>query len=38
MLHAVSLARGRYTLGGFSDATFTMMAVLEAAENADWPF
>ena len=23
--------RGRYTLGGFSDATFTAMAVLEAA-------
>ena len=30
--------RGRYTLGGFSDATFTVMTVLEAGENADWPF
>jgi hypothetical protein len=31
-------ARGRYTLGGFSDATFTAMAVLEAGRDADWPF
>jgi hypothetical protein len=31
-------ARGRYTLGGFSDATFTMMEVLERGQNADWPF
>jgi hypothetical protein len=31
-------ARGRYTLGGFSDATFTAMTVLEAGRDADWPF
>lgn len=30
--------RGRYTLGGFSDATFTVMTVLEAGANAGWPF
>ena len=30
--------RGRYTLGGFADATFTAMAVLEAGRNAEWPF
>jgi hypothetical protein len=30
--------RGRYTLGGFTDATFTAMAVLEAGRNAQWPF
>jgi TROVE domain len=30
--------KGRYTLGGFSNATFTAMAVLEAGHNADWPF
>jgi hypothetical protein len=30
--------RGRYTLGGFSDATFTAMKVLEDARNAAWPF
>jgi hypothetical protein len=30
--------RGRYTLGGFSDATFTVMTVLEAGTNAGWPF
>ncbi len=30
--------RGRYTLGGFTDATFTAMAVLEAGRNAEWPF
>jgi len=30
--------RGRYTLGGFSDATFTVMAVLEAGRDAAWPF
>ena len=31
-------ARGRYELGGFSDATFRLMAVLEQVQNADWPF
>lgn len=30
--------RGRYTLGGFTDATFTMMKVLENGQSADWPF
>ena len=30
--------RGRYTLGGFTDATFTAMKVLEAGRNATWPF
>jgi hypothetical protein len=30
--------RGRYTLGGFTDATFTMMDVLERGANVDWPF
>jgi hypothetical protein len=30
--------RGRYTLGGFTDATFTAMAVLEAGRDAQWPF
>ena len=30
--------RGRYRLGGFSDATLTVMSVLEAGRDADWPF
>jgi hypothetical protein len=30
--------RGRYTLGGFTDATLTAMTVLEASRNAEWPF
>jgi hypothetical protein len=30
--------KGRYTLGGFTDATFTAMAVLESGRNATWPF
>jgi len=30
--------RGRYTLGGFTDATFTAMAVLEGGRDAGWPF
>ncbi len=30
--------RGRYTLGGFTDATFTVMKVLEDGRNAAWPF
>ena len=30
--------RGRYTLGGFTDATFTGMKVLEEGGNASWPF
>jgi hypothetical protein len=30
--------RGRYTLGGFSDATFTALPVLEAGRDATWPF
>ena len=30
--------RGRYTIGGFSDATFTVMKVIEDGRNATWPF
>lgn len=30
--------RGRYTIGGFTDATFTVMAVLEGGRDAAWPF
>ena len=30
--------RGRYTLAGFSDATFSLMQTLEAGSNANWPF
>jgi len=30
--------RGRYSLGGFTDATFTAMKVLEAGRDAEWPF
>ncbi|HEY6427856.1 MAG TPA: TROVE domain-containing protein [Acidimicrobiales bacterium] len=30
--------RGRYTLGGFTDATFTAMTVLEVGRDAEWPF
>ena len=30
--------RGRYTLGGFTDAIFTAMTVLEGGREADWPF
>jgi hypothetical protein len=30
--------RGRYTLGGFTDATFTAMKVLEDGRRAAWPF
>lgn len=30
--------RGRYTIGGFSDATFAIMETLEAGRNAEWPF
>jgi len=30
--------RGRYTLGGFTDATFEALRVLESGENAGWPF
>ena len=29
---------GRYTLGGFTDATFRVMSVLESGQQADWPF
>jgi hypothetical protein len=29
---------GRYTLGGFTDATFEAMRVLESGGNAGWPF
>jgi len=30
--------RGRYTLGGFTAATFTAMRVLENGQDTDWPF
>ncbi len=30
--------RGRHTVGGFTDSTFTAMAVLEAGRDAEWPF
>jgi hypothetical protein len=30
--------RGRYTLGGFTDATFAVMEVLEDSRDAHWPF
>jgi hypothetical protein len=29
---------GRYTLGGFTDASFTVMKVLEGGRNANWPW
>jgi hypothetical protein len=29
---------GRYTIGGFTDATFMVMKVLEGGRNATWPF
>ncbi|HET7110235.1 MAG TPA: TROVE domain-containing protein [Gemmatimonadales bacterium] len=29
---------GRYTYGGFTDATFVLMAALEAGSEAGWPF
>jgi hypothetical protein len=31
-------ARGRYTLGGFSDATFAAIETLEQGREARWPF
>jgi hypothetical protein len=30
--------KGRYTLGGFSDATFKIMEILENGRNSTWPF
>ena len=30
--------RGRYTLAGFSDATFRLVPTLEAGRDASWPF
>ena len=30
--------QGRYTLAGFSDATFSILQVLESGRDADWPF
>ena len=30
--------KGYYELGGFSDATFRLMAILENLRDADWPF
>ncbi|MEM7339378.1 MAG: TROVE domain-containing protein [Actinomycetota bacterium] len=31
-------SRGRYTLAGFTDATFSLTQMLEAGRDADWPF
>jgi hypothetical protein len=36
--HLPSGTDGRFTFGGLSDAAFTMLPLLEAARNADWPF
>lgn len=30
--------KGRYTFGGFTDAAFTAMAILEGGRDAEWPF
>jgi hypothetical protein len=30
--------KGHYELGGFTDATFRLMALLEDLQEADWPF
>ncbi|MEW6473604.1 MAG: VWA domain-containing protein [Actinomycetota bacterium] len=30
--------RGRYTLGGFTDATFEAIRIVESGGNAGWPF
>jgi hypothetical protein len=30
--------RGRYTIGGFTDGTFTVMKAIEAGQNATSPF
>lgn len=30
--------KGRYALGGFTDATFKMVPLLEAGKSAEWPF
>ncbi len=30
--------KGHYELGGFTDATFRLMAILEDLQDADWPF
>jgi hypothetical protein len=30
--------KGHYELGGFSDSTFRLMALLENLQDADWPF
>jgi hypothetical protein len=31
-------APGRYLFGGFSDAAFRMISLLERGQNADWPW
>jgi hypothetical protein len=36
--HAPSGRGNRHELGGFSDATFTLLAALEARRSAGWPF
>ena len=30
--------KGHYELGGFTDATFRLMAILDQHRDADWPF
>ncbi len=30
--------KGHYELGGFTDATFRLMAILDEFQDADWPF
>ncbi|QLY34276.1 TROVE domain-containing protein [Nocardia huaxiensis] len=36
--HAPSGSRNRHAFGGLSDAAFAMIPLIEAGENADWPF
>lgn len=36
--HAPSGSRNRHTFGGLTDQAFRMVPLLEAGDNADWPF
>ncbi|OKJ95677.1 TROVE domain-containing protein [Amycolatopsis sp. CB00013] len=36
--HSTSGRGNRHTFGGLTDAAFTMIPLLEAGRNADWPF
>ncbi|WP_326837425.1 TROVE domain-containing protein [Amycolatopsis rhabdoformis] len=36
--HAPSGGRNRHTFGGLTDQAFRMIPLLEAGQNADWPF